>query len=184
MRKILSLILLVAGSLLSIPAISQADPVEKANDSNAKKADKKLVNEDVATFLVKSADARMMDAQEGKLAKAKGTTEAIRSYGALMVKDQALLLKQIQKLATARNITLPAAVANEKRDASKELSNDKGKDFDKKFIKMMIIDHERDVKLFRKAVASDDKGISAFAGKYLPMIEDHLAKIEALKETE
>lgn len=184
MRKILPLLLLVAGSLLSFPAISQADPVDKANDSNAKKADKKLINEEVATFLVKSADARMMDAQEGKLAKTKGTSESIRSYGALMVKDQALLLQQIKKLAAARNITLPAAVANEKKDASTELSNEQGKDFDKKFIKMMIIDHERDVKLFRKAVSSDDKGISAFAGKYLPVIEEHLAKIEALKKAE
>ncbi len=184
MRIFLSLFLLMAGTLLSNPAISQRDPVEKAHDSNDKKADKKLVNAEVATFLVKSADARMMDAQEGKMARTKGTTAAIRNYGALMEKDQAMLLNQIQKLAATRNITLPAAVANEKREASNELSKENGKDFDKKFIKMMIIDHERDVKLFKEAAASADKGVSAFASKYLPMIETHLQKIEDLKKAE
>jgi hypothetical protein len=44
---------------------------------------------------------------------------------------------------------------------------------------MMIIDHERDVKLFEKATEYDDAEVSAFAKANLPIIQSHLDKIEA-----
>ncbi len=61
------------------------------------------------------------------------------------------------------------------------MSEKNGEDFDKKFIKMMIIDHERDIKLFKKALDYKDAEVSAFAKKYLPMIQGHLDKIEVIK---
>jgi hypothetical protein len=47
---------------------------------------------------------------------------------------------------------------------------------------MMIIDHERDVKLFEKAIEFDDPEVSAFAKVNLSIIQSHLDKIEAIKE--
>lgn len=164
-----------------LDAQDRTDPVKEANSANEKKSDQKLVNEDDAQFLVKSADARMMDSREGKLALERGTTAAIRNYGSLMVKDQAMLLGKIKQLATNRKISLPADIGNDKKEGHDELREKTGEDFDKKFIKMMIIDHERDVKLFKKAVESDDKDISNFAKKYQPMIQSHLDKINAIK---
>jgi putative membrane protein len=102
-------------SILSAHA-QETDPVKKANKVNDKKADNNLVDEDVADFLVKSADARMMDAQEGKLAAEKGTTKAVRDYGELMMKDQSTLLKKIKGLAAKRNITLPSGISDKKDD--------------------------------------------------------------------
>jgi putative membrane protein len=133
----------------------------------------------VADFLVKSADARMMDAQEGKLAAEKGTTKAVRDYGKLMMKDQSTLLKKIKGLAAKRNITLPSGISDKKDDGREDLSEESGEDFDEKFIKMMTIDHERDVKLFEKATEYDDAEVSAFAKANLPIIQSHLDKIEA-----
>ncbi|HYI78569.1 MAG TPA: DUF4142 domain-containing protein, partial [Chryseolinea sp.] len=56
-----------------------------------------------------------------------------------------------------------------------------GKSFDKKFIRMMIIDHKRDLKKFEKATRSTDADIQVFATKYLPYVQSHLQKIKALK---
>lgn len=160
---------------------AQTDPVKKANAANEQKADEKVLDEDVADFLVKSADARMMDFKEGKLATEKGTTQTIKDYGKLMVKDQALLLDAIKKLAATRHISLPSGISDKKEEGRDELSEKSGEDFDKKFIKMMIIDHERDIKLFKKAIDYKDKDVSDFAKKYLPMIQIHLDKIEVIK---
>ena len=49
---------------------------------------------------------------------------------------------------------------------------------------MMKIDHERDVKLFKEAAGSNDKGISLFANTQLPMIQSHLDKVNELKAME
>ncbi|MES2543382.1 MAG: DUF4142 domain-containing protein [Bacteroidota bacterium] len=162
--------------------VSKNDPVKKANEKNEMKADKGIVVDKVADFLVKSADARMMDAQEGKLAVEKGTTAEIREYGKLMVADQAMLLAEIQKLAANRSITLPTIISEPKQNGREKLLEKQGKDFDKKFIKMITIDHKRDVKLFKQATKFNDPGVSSFAKKYLPLIQSHLDQSKAIKK--
>lgn len=158
------------------------DPVREANAINESKEAGHIVDKDIAAFLVKSADARMMDAQEGKLATQKGTTKAVRDYGALMVKDQAMLLKKIKVLASGKKISLPPAIGGKKQEGKEDLMAKTGKEFDKKFIKMMKIDHERDVKLFKKATGYSDAAVAAFAVKYLPLIQAHLKKVNAMGE--
>lgn len=179
-KTIIGLILMM--TLLAMNARAQEDAVERANDANKEKAKANQVNKDVAEFLVAAADARMMDSKEGKLAITKGTTNEIQSYGQSMVKDQALMLEKIQQLAKARNISLPSSISNEKQDGYNDLAGKQGKEFDKKFCKMMIIDHKRDVKMFENAIDLNDPEVSAFAKNYLPMIQSHLDSITAIDE--
>jgi putative membrane protein len=160
----------------------EKDPVNNTNELNEQMAEDKLTNRDVASFLVKSADARMMDAQEGWLATEKGSSMAVKRYGELMIKDQEELLSEIKKLAKKKNVALPPAISRKKERGRNNLADEADKDFDRKFIKMMTIDHERDVKLFRQATESKDADIRAFAKRYLPMIESHLEKIQTLKK--
>ncbi|MGK4568480.1 DUF4142 domain-containing protein [Flavobacterium sp. 3HN19-14] len=136
----------------------------------------------VEKFLREMADARMMDTQEGQLAAERGTTKAIRDYGAYMVKDEAILMMELNKVAAAKNITLPKAISNEKSKALDKLKEKTGTDFDKKFIKMITIDHKRDVRKFTKAAEFDDAEVSAFATKYLPTIQMHLEGSKKIKE--
>ncbi len=174
------LLLVISG----VTANAQKDAaVKKANTSNDEKAEAGVLNEKVAEFLVKSADARFMDAQEGKLAVEKATLPALKKYGRWMMKDQAILLKEIKTLAAKRNITLPVAISNKKEKGREDLAEKDGSDFEKKFIKMMIIDHERDIKMFEDAIDFDDKEVSAFAKKYLPTIKAHLSKIEGIEKS-
>jgi putative membrane protein len=179
---ILSTITVALASMQFSVRAQETDPVKMANSANEKKADRKLVDEEVAEFLVKSADARMMDSREGKLAAQKGTTAAIREYGEWMVKDQAILLEKIKELAAKRNITLPTDMSEEKKEGREELAEKSGEEFDEKFIKMMAIDHKRDVKLFERVIKCEDKGVSAFARTYLPTIQAHLDKINMIKD--
>ncbi len=176
-------IFIITLTCLSLSLFAQStDPVKKANEANEKKEDKKMVDDDAADFLVKSADSRMMDAREGKLALEKATVPALRNYGKLMMKDQAMLLEKIKTLALKKQVTLPSDISEKKAESREDLSKESGKDFDEKFIKMITIDHERDVKLFRKAIDQDDKDVKEFAQKYLPLIQSHLDKINGIKK--
>lgn len=169
---------------LILATFAQQDAVKKANNVNEKKADNGLLNEKVAEFLVKATDARMMDSEEGKMAIKRGTKTDIRSYGELMVKDQAKMLSKIRQLAKKRNVSLPENISNKKAGGREDLSEETGKDFDQKFIKMMIIDHKRDIRQFSDATEFADPEISAFAKEYLPVIKSHLEKIEKIKDSE
>ena len=164
-----------------LPLAAQ-DPVRNAYKKNEEKADKDLVDKDVAEFLVKAAEGRLMTINEGKLAVLQGSTSEVRNYGQLMVRDQSAMLDEIKKIAAERNITLPDGVSDKKREGQMDLSEEAGKDFDEKFLKMMNSGLASDIKLFEKAKVISDPGITGFATKYLPLIQSHLEKLEAVKD--
>ena len=137
---------------------------------------------EIKRFITDAADARMMDREEGRLASKMGTTSDIRKYGELMIKDQTTLLAAVKELAKQKNIVLPEKITEEKSRALQDLKDVKGTDFDKKFLRMIKIDHKRDVGEFKSASEYDDQQVSAFAKKHLPMIETHLRKVERIKD--
>lgn len=159
---------------------SEKDSVKQAQTANQNSA----IDEDISKFLTEAADARMMGVEQGKLAMTKGTTPAIKQYGEWMVTDQTRILKQLRVLAASKNISLPNTLSDKKADGLEDLKEREGEEFDEKFIKMMTIDHKRDVDDFEDATDYKDKDVQKFASTNLPIIESHLAKIKALKDND
>jgi putative membrane protein len=165
------------GLYLSACSSSDRDSVKQAQEQNQNSA----IDEDISKFLTEAADARMMDIEEGKLAKERGTTPEIRQYGEWMITDQSRLLKELRVLAASKNIVLPNTLSNEKADGLEDLKEKEGEDFDDKFIKMITQDHKRDVDEFEDATDFKDKDVKKFAETNLPLIQSHLDKIQQIK---
>lgn len=174
--------LCLAMVVCGIAVAQETDAVDQAMAVNEQRSGNNPVKEEVAEFLVTAADGRMMDIREGKRAAHHGTKIVIQEYGNVMINDQQLMLDLIRKMAAARNIELPADISNEKKEGSEDLANTLEHKFDRKFLRMMIIDHKRDLKLFKKAVKCDDEEVSEFAELYIPVIQNHLARARALME--
>lgn len=139
------------------------------------------IDQVVESFLIKIAESRIMDFEEGRTAQEKSTVDAIKDYGSLMVHDQSKMLADLHALAASKHITLPNTPDERQQKALADLQQEEGKSFDKKFIKMMIIDHKRDVKKLKKATESHDLEVRAFAQKYLPVVESHLDDIQKIR---
>ncbi|HZY82481.1 MAG TPA: DUF4142 domain-containing protein [Cyclobacteriaceae bacterium] len=135
-----------------------------------------VIDADIEYLIVTLATARMISAEEGRLAAEKGTTEEIREFGELAIKDHGRLLGEIKRLAVIKNIALPDDI-NEN-----DLGEKSGKQFNNTFIRNMIGELERDIKLFREAKTSGDPDVSMFASDYLPVLESHLKKIKAIRK--
>lgn len=91
------------------------------------------------------------------------------------------MLEELKKIAATKNTNIARSLGQSKSDGLKNLKEMHGKDFDDKFIRMMTLDHKRDVEKFEKALYSPDPDIQVFATKYLPLIKDHLNKIRSIK---
>ncbi len=157
------------------------------SDSASTTKNKKLIQkvsltENESDFLITAAEGRMMGALEGKAAIKKGTTSEIKNYGQLMIRDQKTMLADLKNLARTLSAVLPDTISSEKQNGLKNLLEKESKKFDRKFVKMMKIDHRRDIKLFTKAKNYDNAKIKAFAAQYLPLIESHLEKAKALRK--
>lgn len=144
--------------------------------------EKPVVDEATVGFIKEMAEARLMDLEEGKTAAQRSTTRALKDYGSLMVKDQTKMLEDLRKIAEVKNVMISSWLGPEKAAGLEELKKVHGKSFDKKFIRMMIIDHKRDVQKFEKATQSGDADVQVFATKYLPVVQSHLEKIKTLKK--
>lgn len=155
---------------------------KKVAAKNEAKAEAGLVDQGVVDFLVSAADARLMGTKEGTLAVSKGTSAEIRNYGKQMQTDQAKMMAALKRVAQSHKITLPQTISAAKQDGFDDLDAKNGKEFDEKFMKMMKIDHERDLKEFKNAEDLKDQEVKQFAMEYLPMIQVHLDKLNALKE--
>lgn len=155
----------------------EEDSVVEAQEKNEAAA----IDESVSDFLTEAADARMMGIAQAKLAAQRGTTESVREYAELMIKDQTRLLESIQKIAKAKRVVLPKKISDEKKKWLTDLEAMNGEDFDKKFLQMITIDHRRDVRKFRNAGSMDDKDVAAFAERHLSTIEGHLALAKEIR---
>jgi putative membrane protein len=170
----------VIGSL-ACSATSSDDSVVQARDVNETRFANDKALREASSFLVEMADARMMDGQEGEVAASRGQAPDVTAYGAKMVKEQAVLLDEIRALASELHVALPQQISADKADGLRDLKAKSGTDLDSKFVKMIRIDHERDVKEFTKATKLANARIAQWAQQRLPTIEAHLAEIEAIK---
>jgi putative membrane protein len=67
--------------------------------------------------------------------------------------------------------------------ALKELYALNGKQFDIAYTQMMVEDHKNAVALFQQGVLSADPDLKAYAGKYLPILRNHLQQIQKISGT-
>lgn len=139
------------------------------------------VEDHVAAFIIQAADSRLMDIEQGKLARERGTRKEIREYGDKMIQDQTRLLKELQILAEKKNVKLPKSLSNRKSHGLNELRREEGRFFDKQFLRMMMSGHRRDLRQFQIAKEFNDTEVRNFALNSLPLIESHLTSIEQIK---
>jgi putative membrane protein len=173
------------------------DSVEQANDANDKKDTTAMmgnnnatdstakmttpVNDDVADFAVKTANAGMTEVELGKLAEEKATSKSVKDFGAMMVKDHTKANEELKSLAAAKNITLPTAVGEDMRKHIDDLSKKTGNDFDHDYIDMMVNDHKDVIDNFEDAAKnSKDSAFKNFAVKTLPTLYKHLGAAKAI----
>lgn len=157
------------------------DTEEHAEDVNEEA--KKGGAEDDAEFMVKAASGGMAEVQMGQLAMQKGTSQAVKDFAKMMVDDHTKANNELTALAAAKNITLPSAPGEDHMKKYDELNKLSGKDFDEKYMDIMLKEHKNDVDLFEDAAEdAHDADIKAFAAKTLPVLKMHLSHAEGKED--
>ncbi len=126
-------------------------------------------------FVKEAAERGMAEVRLGKLAQNRGTSEAVRNFGKMMVTDHQKANDELKQLAQRKNIFVPAGVPNDMQKDHDDLSGKSAADFDEAFMKKMIRDHEATIALFKRAVdKGTDADLKSWAARTLPTLEQHL----------
>ncbi len=169
---------------------SSSDSKAKADSTNEALSDAakdthaiNVADEEDARFAVDAANGGMAEVQLGQIAQDKGADSRVKAFGKMMVEHHSKANDELRALAASKNIALPATPGEDKEKTIADISSKSGKDFDKAYIRQMVEDHEKTVKLFEDGQKDvEDAEIRAFIDKTLPVLKSHLDQIKNLSK--
>ena len=132
-------------------------------------------------FVMDAAMGGLMEVELGRIAAQKGMSDAVKQFGQRMVDDHSKANEELMSLASSKGMTLPTALDEKHQKDVTKLSAMSGAEFDRAYSRMMLSDHNKDVKEFEKqSTKGGDADLKAFAGKTLPTLQEHLQMAKAL----
>ena len=163
------------------------DAVDAANAQNEHKintADVTAKQQADAEFLVKTTSNALLTVELGKLAQARATTPAVRTYAAGLLQNRLELLTTLRTLAAAKKLAVPLALGEDEQAAYHEISTSTGTQLDKRMVALIVKIQKKDEDAFDDM--SDDAydgDIRGFAAKYLTPVREQLASAKEVANT-
>jgi putative membrane protein len=134
-----------------------------------------------SAFFKKAAEGGIAEVEAGTLAQNKGSSQAVKDFGAMMVTDHSAANDKLKAIAAAQDVKLPTSSSVSQMASKAKLEVLTGDTFDKSYIKGQIEAHQQTVALFKKEIASGQDGqAKVFASATLPTLQAHLKKIRAI----
>jgi putative membrane protein len=134
-----------------------------------------------ASFYKKAAEGGMFEVDAGTLAQNKGSSQGVKDFAAMMVKDHSAANDKLKSIASSKSVDLPSHSSVGQMATKAKLDVLSGDTFDKSYIKSQVKAHRETIGLFRKEAASgQDADAKAFAAATLPTLRGHMKAIKAL----
>jgi putative membrane protein len=158
------------------------DSKDAAEDANKEQLDSDLKKD--SEFAVEAADGGLFEVQLATLALTKGTAASVKQFAQMMVDDHAKANNELKTLSGQKGISLPDVISEKCQKKYYDLDQkNKGSDFDKEYIDLMVKDHKDDIDKFEKeADKGNDAEIKSWASRKLGALRHHLAEAERIQD--
>lgn len=147
-------------------------------------ADEEWNEDQIEDFMREAAMIDQMQIRAGNMAQEKAVNESIKIYGKLLVDDHTHSLNDLKELAQIQQVNIPDTLNQERQEKVRELESSSGAAFERKFLRMMIEGHIKDIEKYRKAQKSiqEDHEIKKWIDEALPALHRHQQKGEQLQQ--
>lgn len=134
-------------------------------------------------FLTSAMQGDMAEIQLGNLALQKTTNPEIKQLAQKIVDDHTKLDEQVKPIASQFGVPPPTQVPAKDQALMTKLQALSGTDFDKQYVKSMVMDHKEDDKEFKKEETSGkNQTVKDAATQGEPVIAEHLQMAEGLQK--
>lgn len=126
-------------------------------------------------FLREANNGNLKEIELARVAVRQTTNEKVRTFAQRLIDDHTKMNKEVTELARNKGLDLGDQPPQEARSDVNRLGNINGADFDRQYIKEMVLDHEKDADAFdREARTGEDPSVRSLASRSLPTIREHL----------
>lgn len=173
MRLLSTTALVVVVGLIAAPAgFAQSGQPHAAGQSTASTA-KDTLNQEDKTFVREAAIGGMAEVQLSKIAQ-KSENADVKSFADRMVRDHTAANDQLTAIAKGFGGDMPSKLDSEHERLRDKLQTLHGKAFDEQYMRHMVEDHNKAVKLFQQeSRTGHNSELKQFAQKTLPTLEEH-----------
>lgn len=175
------------GLALSVRAADEPPPrAETSQDAVSEDGASAHVNRGDRQFLQMAIDTGAKELQVSQRAQNKAQADSVKEFARLMVEDHSKLNRELlelsEKVLAGGGPPYKRANAAVKREID-ALDKLKGEAFDRRYMELMVKDHESAVKLFsRQAQHGKDMQLRTLAEKTLPTLRRHLEMAREIVE--
>jgi putative membrane protein len=166
-------------SLLSIACLTLCSvlliPTARVHAADVSSKDK--------TFFMKASQGGLTEVEAGKLAQEKGSSQDVKDFGAMMVKDHTQNNSDLMTLAQTKGVTVSDKLDSMHQGMIDKLSALSGAAFDKAYIDDMVKGHTKMLKLMKGEESSKDADLKDFATKTSDTVQMHLTKAEDIQKS-
>ena len=155
-----------------------------AEDANEDKFDgNKEVNND-ADFAAEQVASNYAELKMAQLASEKSSVAEIKSVAKLLEKEHSKKLDELQKLASAKSITVPIEADKDAIKTVEDLRDEEdADDFNEEWCKEMVDKHEKTIEKFEdKLENTEDPELKSWISQTLPGLRSHLDQLKACHE--
>jgi len=179
MRKVTLAVVLAAA--VALPASAVAQQSQNPQPSNQMQRQAQQPDKDSQKFIKAAIEGNNAEIEVGKLAQLKGQTDAVKQYGAMLVKDHGDANTKAQQVARQLNVEPPTGTSLGQKATYAKLKVLSGGSFDKSFAKSMVSDHQSDIKEYQQQAQKSDPA-GNFAKETLPTLQKHLDQAQKLEQ--
>jgi putative membrane protein len=142
--------------------------------------DKKLTDND---FVDKVSSSGRVEIALARVAQVRATSEEVRKFAAKMEEDHGKLNNDLILIVSEHRIAIPERPLPEHEKHLMHFQSNEVKDFNKEYMKLMVDNHEKSVKMFTAASKElKNEALKKFAEKYLPVIKEHLTMAKKVND--
>jgi putative membrane protein len=134
-------------------------------------------------FVMDAAMSSMLEVELGRIAAQQGASDSVKQFGQMMVDHHQKANTELMTLASSKGVTLPTALDEKHQQQLTKLQGLSGAEFDRAYARLMVREHRDAVSDFEKENSrGTDTDLKAFAGKTLPILQEHLRMARALED--
>jgi len=127
-----------------------------------------------AKFVEKASQCDANEIALGKVAVAMASSPQVKQFAQKMIDDHTKCCKMLMEAASPKGFTCVTEMDAKHKDLRVKLESMKGADFDREYMKHVVMGHEMAVKMFQQqAQNGQDANLKAFAAKTLPALQQH-----------
>ncbi len=184
------------GALVLAPLAASADKEsdkEKDRSADTTKMKEAKLTDSEMQVIAHVHSVNQLEIDLGKKAQKQGSTQAIKSYGEMLVKDHQQNDRDLTALAKKHGQAIPMEKATneadkkdmqDQKDAVNKLAKMKGADFDREFLRMAIDGHDKELaKIDSEVGEASNSDLQILLKDLKPVLQRHADQARELEKT-